>query len=136
MNRISPSGIPIDPRIGQQMPIGNPTPSPVPKTGLSSFDEIFSHKLHRLHFSSHAQDRLSSRNIRLTARTLEKLHAAIHRASEKGARNALILMPGAAAGDDLALVVSVENRTVITAMDGTHIRENVFTNIDSAVIAH
>ena len=29
---------------------------------------------------------------------------------------------------------SVKNRTVITAIDGDRIRENVFTNIDSAVI--
>lgn len=136
MNRIPHPGIPIDPRIGQHMPVGSPEVSPVPKTGLSAFDGIFSQKLHRLHFSAHAQDRLTSRNIRLTARTLEKLNAAVNRASEKGARDALVLMPGAAEGNDLALVVSVANRTVITAMDGNHIRDNVFTNIDSAVIAH
>ena len=36
--------------------------------------------------------------------------------------------------NDLAFVVSVTNRTVITAMDGSSIKDNVFTNIDSAVI--
>ena len=47
----------------------------------------------------------------------------------------LVLMPGEVRGDDLALVVSVSNRTVITAVDGDHLQDNVFTNIDSAVIA-
>jgi hypothetical protein len=32
-------------------------------------------------------------------------------------------------------VVSVKNRTVITAIDGSNLKGNVFTNIDSAVIA-
>lgn len=59
---------------------------------------------------------------------MAKLHTAIEKASNKGARESLILM------DDLALVVSIKNKTVITAIDGANIKENVFTNIDSAVI--
>jgi flagellar operon protein len=35
---------------------------------------------------------------------------------------------------DIAMVVSIKNRTVITAVDGDSMRENVFTNIDSAAI--
>ena len=53
---------------------------------------------------------------------------AVSKAAAKGARESLILL------DDLALVVSVKNRTVITAIAPDRIRENVFTNIDSAVI--
>ena len=52
----------------------------------------------------------------------------------KGARDALLLMPGASRGEDLALVVSITHRTVVTAVDGENIHENVFTNIDSAVV--
>jgi flagellar operon protein len=37
--------------------------------------------------------------------------------------------------DDNAMVVSVKNRTVITALTTEQARDNVFTNIDSAVIA-
>jgi len=37
--------------------------------------------------------------------------------------------------DGLALIVSVPNRVVITAVDGADARDGVFTNIDSAVIA-
>ena len=36
--------------------------------------------------------------------------------------------------DNLALVVSIKNNTVITAVDEQNLKENVFTNIDSAVI--
>ena len=37
--------------------------------------------------------------------------------------------------DSTAFVVSVKNRTVITAVDRDHMKDHVFTNIDSAVIA-
>jgi flagellar operon protein len=53
----------------------------------------------------------------------------VQRAAEKGSRSALVLV------DDAAFVVSVPNKTVITAVDREHMREQVFTNIDSAVIA-
>ena len=52
----------------------------------------------------------------------------LQRLEKKGARDSLVLM------QDLALVVSVKNNTVITAVDGESLKENVFTNIDSAVI--
>ena len=35
---------------------------------------------------------------------------------------------------DVAFVVSVKNRTVITAVDSESMKENVFTNIDSAIV--
>jgi flagellar operon protein len=59
---------------------------------------------------------------------MKQLQEAVGRARAKGARESLVLM------GELALVVSVKNNTVITAVDGANLRENVFTNIDSAVI--
>ena len=53
---------------------------------------------------------------------------AVDKMAQKGARESLIYM------NDMAFVVSVANRTVITAMDGKSARENIFTNIDSAAI--
>ena len=79
-------------------------------------------------FSSHAKTRLESRNITMSAESLAKLSDAVDRAQLKGARESLILM------QDAAFVVNVNNRTVITAMDEANLQENVFTNIDSAVI--
>ena len=54
--------------------------------------------------------------------------AGVDRAAAKGAKESLVMI------DDVALVVSVKNRTVITAVDKAQLKENVFTNIDSAVI--
>jgi flagellar operon protein len=48
--------------------------------------------------------------------------------AQKGGRESLVMM------GDSALVVSVKNRTVVTALDKAQMRGNVFTNIDSAVI--
>jgi len=88
----------------------------------------------KIRFSAHAQNRLLSRGIALSPQAVDRLSEAVDRAASKGARDALMLMPGASRGEDLALVVSITNRTVVTAVDGESIRENVFTNIDSAVI--
>jgi flagellar operon protein len=80
-------------------------------------------------FSAHAQQRLQRREIKLGPEALAKLEGAVQRADQKGGRESLILL------DDLAFVVSIKNRTVITAVDADHMKENVFTNIDSVVIA-
>ncbi len=79
-------------------------------------------------FSGHAQTRLASRNITLSGDDIARLGDAITRAAAKGARESLVLM------DQAALVVSVPNRTVITAVDKNALKENIFTNIDSAMI--
>jgi len=78
--------------------------------------------------------RLQMRNITLSPEDMDKLRGAVDRAEAKGAREALILMSRPSRDQDLALVVSVKNRTVITAMDGETLKDNVFTNIDSAVV--
>jgi flagellar operon protein len=81
-----------------------------------------------LKFSAHAQQRLERRQIDLDAQRLSRLEEAVDKAAAKGARESLVLL------DDLALVVSVKNRTVITAVDEKSLKEKVFTNIDSAII--
>lgn len=81
-----------------------------------------------LKFSAHAQQRLASRNIQLTPADLAKIKNAVDQAALKGAKDSLIMM------DNMAFVVSVKNRTVVTAVDDASMKEHVFTNIDSAVI--
>lgn len=82
-----------------------------------------------LRFSAHAQNRLQSRQIPFGAGELDRLQGAVQRAASKGSRDALVLM------DDIAMVVSIANRTVVTVVDKDSLKQNVFTNIDSAVIA-
>lgn len=82
-----------------------------------------------LKFSKHALSRLAARGLSLNQADLEKLGAAVDAARNKGANESLVLM------DELALIVSVKNRTVITAMSAGETRGGVFTSIDSTVIA-
>ncbi len=83
----------------------------------------------QLQFSKHALARVERRGIELDPGTLGRLSQGVQRAASKGSRDSLVLVDGT------AFVVSVSNRTVITAVGSEHMKDNVFTNIDSAVIA-
>jgi flagellar operon protein len=78
--------------------------------------------------SSHAAERLNSRNISLDEADMMKINEGINKADAKGARESLILYK------NLALVTSIKNRTIITAVDKNKEGDNVFTNIDSVVL--
>ena len=94
-----------------------------------SFGDLLKSKTEEIKFSAHASSRLKSRNIEMTPDIMGKLEKAVAGAESKGSRDSLIIVK------DLAFIVNVPNRTVITAMDGESVRNNVFTNIDSTVIA-
>lgn len=79
-------------------------------------------------FSAHARERIESRKIEFNADDLFRLNEAMDKAGAKGARSSLLLF------GDVALLASVTNRTIITAVDGSDDREQIFTGIDSAVI--
>jgi len=82
-----------------------------------------------LHFSRHAMQRVERRGVPLDANTLGRLSEGVGRAASKGSRASVVLVDGT------AFVVSVTNKTVLTAVPQEHMKEQVFTNIDSAVIA-
>jgi flagellar operon protein len=82
-----------------------------------------------LALSKHATQRVERRQIDLSTQTRERLERGAALAAAKGARESLVLVDGT------AFVVSVRNSTVITALAPAQAREQVFTNIDSAVIA-
>lgn len=81
-----------------------------------------------LRFSKHAVSRLETRDISLDDKQVERLNKGVERADGKGIKDSLMIM------DQLAFIVNVPSRTVITAMDQTETNENIFTNIDGAVI--
>lgn len=100
-------------------------------TSPKTKETIFDRKLmaaEKIRFSRHAAKRLEMRGIVITENDKERLESAVERMAEKGSRDALIWMK------QTALVVSVKNRTVITAVDEESAKENIFTNIDSAAI--
>lgn len=79
-------------------------------------------------FSKHAQLRLNSRNIVLNEKDMAELKDAFYKAENKGIRDALILL------DNQAFIANINNKTVITAVERENLEDNVFTNIDGAVI--
>lgn len=92
----------------------------------TSFDQLLQGSL--LKFSNHAAKRLEQRGIEIKGEQLDQLHSAVEKAAAKGSKESLILMK------DMALIVNVPNRTVVTAIDGSSMKDNVFTQIDSAVV--
>ena len=99
----------------------------------ASFEEILKQKQEvseslELKFSKHASMRLEDRNISLSEEQSERLESGVQKASEKGIRESLVIV------DSLAFIVNVPNKTVVTAMDRTESQDNIYTNIDGAVI--
>jgi len=128
------------------MPINPGTPPPAPvntqattatrKTAAQEFDSgSFQRELGSLlapkglTFSRHAQKRLEMRGIEFTPQGLDRINQAVDRAAEKGCRDAVVL------AGNLALVVNVPNRAVVTVMNSDNMQESIVTNIDSAVFA-
>ena len=101
------------------------------RDGLS-FQEILTKKTEsgagELKFSKHAANRLTDRNIRLTDEQMERLSDGTQKAGAKGIKESLVIV------DQLAFIVNIPSNTVVTAMDQTETEQNIFTNIDGAVI--
>jgi flagellar operon protein len=119
------------PPVGATAPAApRPAAAPAAPKG-ASFAEVLKQReaCSGVQFSGHALDRVQRRGIDTSPQTLQRLDGAVQRAAAKGARESVVLLDGT------AFVVSVRNKTVITAVDAQSMREHVFTNIDSAVIA-
>ena len=93
-----------------------------------SFADALKAQLGPLKLSSHAQQRIQRREIAYDEPVAARLEAAVNKAAAKGSRDSLVLV------DSTAFVVSVRNRTVITAVPVSPKNDQVFTNVDSAVI--
>lgn len=78
--------------------------------------------------SNHAAERLKERNISFDENDMKNINEGINKAEQKGSKETLILYK------DTALITSIKNRTIITAMAKENSKNNVFTNIDSVVI--
>ena len=81
-----------------------------------------------IRFTKHADARLMQRNIRLTDEQMTRLEEGIRKASDKGIKESLVLV------DDLAFIVNTDKKMVITAIDQNSSEDNIYTNIDAAVI--
>lgn len=125
--------------VGLPSPIREPNGTVPPRAtdGGLAFDQILQQQIGSagdsgvggVRFSAHAQQRLAQAAVQLGPQAMSRLEAAVDKAGLKGGKESLILL------DDLAFVVSVKNRTVITAVGADRMADNVFTKIDSVVIA-
>jgi flagellar operon protein len=117
-----------------QSPARQSGPRVADKQGVAknTFRDVLAHKLNqdgpRVRFSAHAVERLNARDIALTENELVQLNHAVDKVEEKGGKDALLML------GNLAFVVSVPNRTVVTALEKFSGEDKVFTNIDSALI--
>jgi flagellar operon protein len=90
-----------------------------------SFRELLEQQ--RISFSKHANRRTEERSIKISPEDLNRLGEAFNKAEAKGIKDALIVM------DDSAFIVNAKNKVVITVMDKSEMKDNVFTNIDGAI---
>jgi flagellar operon protein len=122
----------IPPGVGGAAPVAAPTAAPNTGTAApagASFADVLAQRSTGVQFSGHALARLQRRGIDVDQPTLQRLDKGVDRAAAKGSRSSVVFV------DSTAFVVSVPNKTVITAVDRDHMRDHVFTNVDSAVIA-
>ncbi|WP_234119848.1 TIGR02530 family flagellar biosynthesis protein [Clostridium hydrogenum] len=97
----------------------------------SAFEKILDENIDKntgFSISNHAAERIKDRNISLNENDMKKINEGINEANKKGSKDCLILYK------DVALVTSIKNRTIITAVDKSSSKGNVFTNIDSVVL--
>ena len=114
--------------VNRLTPKATPQQAPPAVPGGQSFDEVL-RQAQDVRFSNHAQKRLQRRNISLTEEGIHRLSAAVDKVEKRGGRDSLVLM------DDLAFIVNVKDRLVVTALDANNRGEGVFTQIDSVVLA-
>ncbi|MGL4874671.1 MAG: TIGR02530 family flagellar biosynthesis protein [Clostridium sp.] len=93
-----------------------------------SFKKVLDKRIEKRNYiiSKHAEDRLKMSN--LNEQDMKNIEKGFKIAEDKGSKNSLMLYK------DLALIISIENRTVITAIQRDRAKENIYTNIDSVVV--
>lgn len=97
----------------------------------NSFNEVLKSRIGEtdgLQFSRHAAERADQRGIEMSDSFLGQLQSAVEKARLKGAKDVVII------SDKGAFIVNVPNNTVVTTMSENEMKENIFTNIDSAVL--
>lgn len=118
-----------NPLVGQQSPAAQQGSTPNP----GEFGALLERAGSELRLSRHAQKRVDSRDLDLDPTRMQRLEGAVAEAAQKGARNSVVML------DELAVVVDVRERTIVTAMNRETSaetgRNRVFTNVDSVVIA-
>ncbi|MCL2497249.1 MAG: flagellar protein [Symbiobacteriaceae bacterium] len=123
----------MQPQVRGVRPATGTAPRPAQENPVADFGSVLQQQLQQplgaaLTFSGHALQRMQQRQLSLTQVERQALQEATVKARSKGAKETLIL------SDKAAFVVSVTNNMVITVMDKENLKDNLFTQIDSAII--
>lgn len=121
MDKFSIHRVPLYPTIRQKQP----TPINSQQTFSAHLQEATKQELK---VSKHAHERIKERNIAITEQEWQVVSDKVFEAHSKGVKQPLVLM------DQAALIVSAKNATVITAMDRTEAKQQLFTNIDGTIV--
>lgn len=121
---------------GNLYPVGNfpegvSNNQKINRKNSTSFENILKDEIKKdvdFTISNHAAKRLESRNIKLSKADMENINKGINMAKEKGSKDSVIIYK------DIALVTSIKNRTIVTAVNKNESKNNIFTNIDSIVM--
>lgn len=114
---------------GQYIPSTSVSNKTLDKKGNYEFEKLLQESIGKnkgIKISSHAQQRIKERNIQLQDSDMKAISKAMDELESKGARESLMLYK------DMAFIASVNNRTIITALQEKD--TDIVTNIDSAVI--
>lgn len=122
MNKFSIHRVPLQPTIRQSQS----TPIKPQNSFLTHLQEATQKQ--ELKVSKHANERLVERNIEISEQEWQVVSDKVFEARSKGVKQSLVLM------DQAALIVSAKNATVITAMDRTEAKQQLFTNIDGTIV--
>lgn len=98
---------------------------------VGSFSQMLQEQIKQtdgVQFSKHAAQRVQQRGIQVTENLLDSINQAVDKAREKGSKDMVII------SSQGAFIVNVPNNTVITSLSGSEMQDNIFTNIDSAVL--
>lgn len=80
-------------------------------------------------FSAHSLQRMTKRGVSFSEQQLQRLQVALKTLIKKGSRTSVVML------DETALIVSVTQQRVVTVVEQSALKEQVFTQIDSAVFA-
>ncbi|MCP8616517.1 TIGR02530 family flagellar biosynthesis protein [Salirhabdus salicampi] len=93
-----------------------------------SFQSHLNQASAELKISKHAKTRLQERNIHISDTQWKHITEKVGLAKEKGVQDSLVVL------NDATLIVNTKNQTVITAMDRNEADEQLFTNINGAIL--
>lgn len=117
-----------------RVPLQNTIRQPITSTKVVSPKQSFLQHLHEasintdLKVSKHANQRLQERDIYISEAEWKIVSDKVSEARSKGVNDSLVLM------EQAALIVSAKNATVITAMNRTEAKDQLFTNIDGTIV--